>query len=88
MLYLKNSTLKSEDFRLRDSEDVNAVKWGLKYREFIRSHVIYRHSLCYQDRVLNECRVTCIISMILDPRKKLEKNFKQENCQLMLETTE
>ena len=58
MLYLKNSTLKSEDFRLRDPEDVNAVIWGLKYVEFIKSHVTYRHRLCYQDRVLNECMVT------------------------------
>jgi hypothetical protein len=40
MLYLKKSTLKSEDFRLPGPEDVNAVKWGLKYREFIKSHVI------------------------------------------------
>jgi hypothetical protein len=85
---LKKSTLKSEDFRLRDPEYVNAVKWGLKNREFIKSRVIYRRSLCYQDRVLNECRLTCNISMVLDPRKKLEKNFKQENCQLMLEPTE
>jgi hypothetical protein len=59
-----------------------------KYREFIKSRVIYRQSLCYHDRVLNEFRVTCNIRMILDPRKILEKNFKQENCQLMLEPTE
>lgn len=37
---------------------------------------------------LNECRVTCNICMILDPKKKLEKNFKQENCQLMPDPTE
>lgn len=72
---LKNSTLKSEGFKLHDLEDVNVIKWGLKYRLFVKSRVIYRHSLCYQDRVHNECRLACNISMILDPRKKLEKNF-------------
>jgi hypothetical protein len=85
---LKNSTLKSEDFKLHDLENVNVIKWKLKYRLFIKSHVIYGHSLGYQDRVHNECRVTCNISMNLDSRKKLEKNFEQENCQLMLEPTE
>ena len=85
MCYLKNSTLKSEDFRLRDPEGVNAVKWALKYREFTKLHVIYRHSLCSQDRVHSECRITSNVSMILDPRKKLEKHFKEENCQCVNE---